>query len=290
MDWLNRFGARKAHTDAQMELSVAIRRGDPGLVRRALELGADPDPGRYTAETTMAPLQIASSTGARDEICHLLLMAGARPSPVGPWGETPLQSAVRVGCSRTVEVLLEARAEPDISDINGNAPLRFAVQAGREDLVRRLVRAGAKVDALNHMGRTCLHDAARIGDDVMIRLMVAFGASVISRDRSGGTPLHALSSIVCMARPGAVPRPPVPITTVAMLAERGALRARDKAGNEALHIAAMSANPEMCRALLDLGACADSTNLDGRRPFDVSRGPARLLLGRYDEARRNGLV
>lgn len=272
---------------ADLDLIVAIRRGHPSEVRKALDLGADPDPGR-TDPRAVCPLHLASSTGGKEVICSILLQAGARPSPVGAFGETPLQAAVRIGCSRTVAALLDGGADPNIGDINGDGPIRFAVHSGRVDLVRRLAMAGAYLDAPNLSGRTALHDAARIGDDAMIRLLVELGACVMARDDSGGTPLHAMATIINMALPGGTPRPPVPMETVAILASEGALLVGDINGNEPLHIAAASANPEMCRALLELGADPDSTNKQGRTPLGCARGPARYLLGRFHDARKNG--
>lgn len=267
----------KRRADDERDLYIAIRRGDFHGAKRLLDSGVSPN---GVPNGAVPPLHLAA-TLAKAEICRLLLAKGAEPGPMDQWGFRALDLAVRAGCSRTTKALLDGGCDPNLSDGAGGFPLLDAVTAGREDISRLLLSAGADINKSDETGRTSLHEAARLADEGMVVLLLDLGAHPAAVDGEGRTPLHLLASIINLARPGRLPRPPMPIETVLRLVMAAGIDGKDLSGSTPLHTAARAANPEMCRILIDLGADALAIDGTGRTPYEVARSPARQLIERY---------
>ena len=133
---------------------------DPGLVRRMLELGADPDAG----PSLQSPLHVVARF----------------PSPF------------RLDM---VLALLEGGAEVNPRHDNGNTPLHVAVSSWRGDdteIAMALLQAGAEVNALNDEGMTPLHLALATGNPAHANALLQAGADVNARSPIGDTPLHVV--------------------------------------------------------------------------------------------------
>ena len=63
----------------------------------------------------------------------------------GSLRETLLHVAIRSGCGRMVEVLLQAGINADIGDSTQVAPIHIASHTGQYKVVERLIKAGAQV-------------------------------------------------------------------------------------------------------------------------------------------------
>jgi cytohesin len=114
--------------DGKMILHFGV--GDPWLVRRLLELGADPN-SRDTEG--FIPLQYAARWAQRDAI-QALIGAGSVVNVVDAEGNTPLHWAVRNGRFDIVQLLLAAGANTSASDSHGRTPLRLAQDLGKKQL------------------------------------------------------------------------------------------------------------------------------------------------------------
>lgn len=130
---------------------------DPGVVRRLLGLGADPNaPGRYL-------LHVAARTGYPGR--HDLVLA-----------------------------LLEGGADVTLRDDNGNTALHAAVSWRAHDIefALALLRAGAEVDALNDAGVTPLHMAVETGSPAHANALLQAGADANAPTPDGDAPLHVV--------------------------------------------------------------------------------------------------
>jgi len=162
------------------------------LVNRAAEIVARDRQAltsRRHPETSLTPLEIAASLGHANMVRKLIEL-GANPDGDGEYTR-PIQHAVTAGSAETVAVLLKAGADANLTaNTNDYPPLCSAADAGDLDIVRLLVEAGAHLDASGPTGNAPLFMAAYRGHLQVIDYLVDKGAD-INYDRNDGrwTPL-----------------------------------------------------------------------------------------------------
>jgi ankyrin repeat protein len=187
------------------------------------------------------------------------------------WGSdsSPIFQAIRDGNIAAVKARLTAR-EVEARDARGATPLMCAAAFGNFETLRILLDAGADVNAGNDFQATPLLWAARNPDKA--RLLIERGANPNAQSKQGRTPLMNASM-----RPGGS-------AIVALLLAKGAdVKARDRFGLSALHLAALAGDVETMRLLLAKGANPNLTDGIGRSPLIAAAtshipGAVQLLL------------
>jgi ankyrin repeat protein len=110
---------RFANGDTPLHAALAAGgSGGGGMLRRLLELGADPN--GESAEQA-APLALGAAAGDARAV-EVLLAHGARPDPRGAVGDSALHGAAAGGHAHVVALLLEANASPLVRGPDGCLP------------------------------------------------------------------------------------------------------------------------------------------------------------------------
>ena len=201
-------------------LFIAVRRGDPEIVR--LLLRASTNPGhRANGDVTALHCAMIGPAKGRPlektlEIVNLLLLedislANARNRE----GTTPLHIAallysereilrqIRQGdlkdIPRLLEVLLSAGADPNIKNKEGNTALHEATLGGDEEVALLLIQSGADVNAINNEGLTPLWSASAMGLPKVVSTLLEHGANPNVR-AEGMTPLHMATGVTFLRR------------------------------------------------------------------------------------------
>lgn len=204
-------------------LVTAAKRNCIGVVRKLLELGANPN---YKGES---PLMYAYQNG-NEELVDLLLKHGAN-DVLGPDGETALHYAARGSNPQLLERLLKSEEDPnsrlkrgkqtplyeafsypnrpievvqkmattliengaDLYNLNANGQtaLDLAAYSGSEKILEYLLEKGMNPNHKDESGRNALHRALNKGnrEDIVLRL-ISSGANLNVRDNNGVTPLE----------------------------------------------------------------------------------------------------
>jgi len=138
-------------------LKAAVKH--PALVRRLLDLGADPDAG--FGETA---LMLAVRYGSEETI-KMLLDAGADVNAVTVDGDTVLRIAQYLKQDDVTQLLLKRGArEPEISRTN----LRAAILWNRPEDAQRLIREGVDIVTSDIHGDSPLRMAIAVGSDLRV--------------------------------------------------------------------------------------------------------------------------
>ena len=196
-------------------LFMAIRRGDPDVVRLLLRASAKPG---HRANGDMTALHYAMIAPVKGrplektlEVVNLLLLedmslANARNCD----GTTPLHIAALLYSDREIrnqiqqgdlkdiprllEVLLSAGADPNIKDKEGETALHEATLGEDEEVALLLIQSGADVNASNNEGVTPLCFASGMGLPRVVSALLERGANPNVR-MEGVTPLHMATGI-----------------------------------------------------------------------------------------------
>jgi ankyrin repeat protein len=241
--------------DGRTPLMVAAETGKPAAVKFLLERGATPN-AREPAQSQTA-LMWAAAEGNREAV-QLLLQAGAEAGAKSKGGWDAFLFAVRQGHRDVAEVLLQAGVSANDSvgtKPGGASALSLAVTNAHYELGAWLLDAGADPN-YTWQGRTVLHiltwvrkpgagsnDPAPVGsgnltDLQFVRTLVKHGADVNRRMTAGGGPMTSLNLR------GATP----------------------------FLLAARTADVELMRLLVDLGADPMIPNADDTTPLMAAAG------------------
>lgn len=140
-------------------LTLAVRAGKHGIVRRLLVAGASPEGGK---SARMAPLHEAASP-------------------------------------EMAQLLIEFGADPNARDKSGATSLHHQAKAGRSDVVEFLLGSGVELDAKDDRGRTALFSAGAKGEVLSVfQLLLAKGADTLVRDVEMNTFAH-LAATRCVS-------------------------------------------------------------------------------------------
>lgn len=196
----------------------AAAAGNYEKVEKLLEENIPVD-GRDSEERTAL---IAAAYNERNEICRLLITAGANPYMQDRNGFNALDFAASRGLVDTVKLILKESKSPDQRhhaeyamlmqaafaanagllpagkddfysanriSIEDKSPLHIAASNDSEDLIKAMIKRGAKVNIENSSGQTPLHWAAWNNKVNAISLLLKNSAKIDITDNDGTTPL-----------------------------------------------------------------------------------------------------
>ncbi len=284
-------------------LSLAVNNGSPEIVKSLLDAGAFPN-------TAMAQNETALMTAARVgvvETASLLIEAGANVNERESWrGQSALMWAAGEGNLAVLELLISSGADVYARSEKGFTPLLFAAREGESDVVISLLDNGANVNEALPAGEAVINEngmsaAAQTG---MTPLLMAIGSghfetAALLLDRGadpnaaplGWAPIHQITWIRKAGQAGSnnpapqgsgemgsleftrklvaagaeidalvTKRPPVGVSSLNM---RGAT---------AFLLAARTADSDLMRLLVELGADHQIPNDDNTTPLMVAAG------------------
>jgi len=294
VDRLLRAGAnaRVANRYGVTPLSLACTNGNEAMVTRLLDAGADANSSLPGGETV---LMTAARTGKLAPVRALIVHGANVNAKENRGGQTALMWAAADGNAAVVDALIEAGADFRTALPSGFTPLLFGVREGRIGVVKSLLKAGADVNeevqvkskptqplegvAALRSGMTPLMVAVTNAHFELAALLLDAGAKP-NADALGYTALHA---IVKVRKPGVGDNDPAPqgsgtmtsIELVKQLVKHGATvdaRITKKAnltntrfndvGATPFLLAAVTADTELMKTLVDLGADPLATNAD----------------------------
>tara|TARA_Y100000994_G_scaffold247396_1_gene252688 strand:+ start:145 stop:1599 length:1455 start_codon:yes stop_codon:yes gene_type:complete len=284
-------------------LSLAANNGSPSMVKTLLERGA-------FANTVMAEEESVLMTAARagiEEVVDLLISAGANVNARESWrGQTALMWAAAEGNQKVLELLISEGADVSARSDKGFTPLLFAAREGETSIVRSLIESGASVsEALPSreavVTENGMSSAAQTG---MTPLLLAIGSAhfetaalllELGADPNsaplGWAPIHQITWIRKAGQAGS--NNPTPqgsgklgsLEFTRKLVESGAdINAKvtkrppvgvsdlNMRGGTAFLLAARTADVDLMRLLVDLGADPHETNDDLSTPLMVAAG------------------
>jgi ankyrin repeat protein len=284
-------------------LTLAITNADSAMVELLLKAGADPNttlPGGETA------LMTAARVGTLASVKALIARGATIDSQDEKHGQTALMWAAAEGHAPVVEMLVELGADYQARLASGMTPLMFAVREGHGDVVRVLLKAGADVNETVPVeggrrraiggralppGATPLLEAVSNAHFELAAQLLDAGADP-NANLTGYTALHA---IVPVRKPGVGDNDPAPegsgmmssLELVKKLVAKGAdLNARmarrsnltntrlNEVGATPFLLAAQTADAELMKALVALGADPFIPNLDNSTALIVAAGLA----------------
>jgi len=155
--------------DGDTPLHLAVSHHNAGMVRQLLQAGAAVNARNARQQT---PLHLAVFPMDNQEICGLLIDAGADKNALDGNHRIALQDAVR-GWGNCAPVLLEKGADPNIGDKDGKTVLHHAVAYGNAatGLVGWLLARGADPNRPDRAGQSPLALAKAQKSDQLIALL-----------------------------------------------------------------------------------------------------------------------
>ena len=288
----NRYGVTPLH--------LACTSGNPAMVEMLLKAGADPNSVLSEGET---PLMTAARSGSVDAV-NVLLARGADVNRKETWrGQTALMWAAAEGHTDVIRTLLVHGADMHARSNGGFTPLLFAVREGKIGAVKTLLEAGADLNESLPRRRGGARDnpASEPGINAFMLAvenvhyeLAAFLLEKGADPNSAPLGFTALHQISWLRRPGTGDNNPAPqgsgnmdsLDFVRKLVAHGAnvnARATKQAnmgvtvrfhsiGATPFLLACRTADLQLMRLLLELGADPKIPNEDGTTPLLAAAG------------------
>jgi ankyrin repeat protein len=294
--------AAKADANAEnrygvIPLSLVCVNGDADIVTALLDAGADANTSLPGGETV---LMTAARTG-RVEPVKILLQRGAKFDAANRDGQTALMWAAAEGHAEAVQVLIAAGADVRVTLKSGFTAFLFAARNGRREVVQTLLKAGADANEAivtsrgggrqPNNGTSALLLAVENAHFDLAMDLVKAGADP-NDERSGVTPLHALVRVRRPNRGDDLDGQPPPegsgkLTSLGFLQQIVAAGAKvntqlqrgdsgagklSRNGATPFLLASQTADLEMMKLLVELGADPRLPNADGSTPLMAAAG------------------
>uniref|UniRef100_A0A4W5QPW0 Euchromatic histone-lysine N-methyltransferase 1a n=1 Tax=Hucho hucho TaxID=62062 RepID=A0A4W5QPW0_9TELE len=176
----------KYHTK---QLYISAHHGELQKVIHLLVDGKDPNYLMYS-QNKRTPLHAAAAEG-HQEVCHMLVQAGANLDMFDEEQRTPLMDACENNHLDTVKYLLRAGAALSHKDIKGSTCLHLAAKLGHYDVVQHLLsKASKQVNCQDDGGWTPITWAIEYKHRELVLLLLSRGADVNIRDKEENICLH----------------------------------------------------------------------------------------------------
>ncbi|CAL8317821.1 unnamed protein product [Lota lota] len=217
--------------------------------------GIDPN-FKMEAQNKRTPLHAAAETG-HEEICHMLVQAGANLDMCDEDQRTPLMEACEGNHMETARYLLRAGASATHKDVEGFTCLHLAAKSGHYRVVEYLLSTRLiDINCQDDGGWTAMIWATEYKHLDQVRLLLSKGADVSIRDKEENICLHwaAFSGSVEISE--------------LLIQARGELHAVNIHGDSPLHIAARENRVECVTLFLSQGANVYLRNREGETPLD----------------------
>lgn len=248
-------------------LNDAIVMRDGNAVKAHLAAGTDVNAADADGVT---PLIAAVTSGQRD-VVQLLLSAGADINARGSENRTALIYAIQAERPEMALLLLEQEGvDLEARESNGSTPLVEAIVFKQLRVAKVLLDKGADINGSGPVGRTALHCVAPRLDVELFRWLLQRGADADVRDDDGSIPLHLAAFSIAPAdqSEGSDVKGGLQL----LLESTSAINAANDAGQTALHMAVLWADPWIIKALLDAGANSLAMDRGGYSPICYSGG------------------
>jgi ankyrin repeat protein len=293
--------AKAANRYGVTPLSLACTNGNGAIVEALLKAGADPNTSLPGGETV---LMTASRTG-KPAAVRALLARGAQVE-ASTRGQTALMWAAAEGNVEAVEILVHAGADIHARVGSGFTPFLFGAREGRIGVVQALLKAGADVNETvqtNQAGGPKIASGAgapRVGTSALV-LAVCNGHFELAAKlldagadpNTAGAGYTALHMVSQTRKPGGGDNDPPPngsgnmtsLEVVKKLVEHGAnlntrmtkrtnfgLTGLNTVGATPFFLAAKTADTDLMRTLVKLGADVSIPNADHSTPLMAAAG------------------
>lgn len=241
MDVVKTLLDRKADLNAQDEkgersLTLAAQNGHADVVRYLLQRGADMYHKNhfgfdswYYAMTQHNEIVLTALTEHYNDL-----------RSQGKTLKSPLCIAASLGNCPMIKILLKMRVDPEETDLDGNTFIHHAAINNQGNVIKHFHKK-VSIDAQNHAKETAMHIACRRGShDAVLELMEKKAKTNVG-NLKGETALHVVAS--SSKTTPEIARALVEHTIKSHDWE--SVNATDKEGNNALHIAGLSADPDV---------------------------------------------
>ncbi|KAM3874406.1 histone-lysine N-methyltransferase EHMT1 [Diretmus argenteus] len=237
------------------QLYISAKQGELKKVLLMLVDGIDPN-FKMETQNKRTPLHAAAETG-HQEICHMLVQAGANLNMCDEDQRTPLMEACENNHMETVRYLLRAGASATHKDVEGFTCLHLAAKSGHYKIVEHLLCTGLiDINCQDDGGWTAMIWATEYKHLDQVKLLLSKGADISIRDKEENICLHwaAFSGSVEIAE--------------LLLEAYCDLQAVNIHGDSPLHIAARENRLECVTLFLSRGADVFLKNREGETPPD----------------------
>ncbi|XP_026052238.1 histone-lysine N-methyltransferase EHMT1-like isoform X3 [Carassius auratus] len=231
------------------QLYISAKQGELQKVLLMLVDGIDPN-FQMESQNKRTPLHVAAEAG-HQEVCHMLVQAGANLDMCDEDQRTPLMEACENDNLDTVRYLLRAGAIVSNKDVEGSTCLHLAAKTGHFSIVQHLLSTG-----IDDGGWTAMIWATEYKHVDQVKLLLSKGADINIRDKEGNICLHWAAFSGCLE-----------IAEI-LLDAKCDLNVINIHGDSPLHIASRESRLECVNLFLSRGADINFENKEGETPMD----------------------
>ncbi|KAA0719895.1 Histone-lysine N-methyltransferase EHMT1 [Triplophysa tibetana] len=236
------------------QLYISAKQGELQKVLLMLVDGIDPN-FKMESQNKRTPLHVAAEAG-HQEVCHMLVQAGANLDMCDEDQRTPLMEACENNHLETVRYLLRAGAIESHKDVEGSTCLHLAAKNGHFAIVQHLLSTGLiDINCQDDGGWTAMIWATEYKHVDQVKLLLSKGADINIRDKEQNICLHWAAFSGC-----------VEIAEI-LLEAKCDINALNVHGDSPLHIASRENRIDCINMFLSRGAHANLKNKEGDTPM-----------------------
>ncbi|XP_057215572.1 histone-lysine N-methyltransferase EHMT1 isoform X2 [Triplophysa rosa] len=236
------------------QLYISAKQGELQKVLLMLVDGIDPN-FKMESQNKRTPLHVAAEAG-HQEVCHMLVQAGANLDMCDADQRTPLMEACENNHLETVRYLLRAGAIESHKDVEGSTCLHLAAKNGHFAIVQHLLSTGLiDINCQDDGGWTAMIWATEYKHVDQVKLLLSKGADINIRDKEQNICLHWAAFSGCVA-----------IAEI-LLEAKCDINALNTHGDSPLHIASRENRIDCINMFLSRGAHANLKNKEGDTPM-----------------------